>query len=114
MALCEVRTHDNILILTLPLSVDHVVSMTLKTEIQGYIAQKPKSILCDMSQTRYVSSSGLRVFLLIAKEAKVAGIHFGLFAITPFVDHVFGVSGFKALLAFYDSEDAAVRAAMRW
>nr|WP_319376022.1 STAS domain-containing protein [uncultured Methanoregula sp.] len=114
MALCNVRTRDKILIVSLPLSVDHVAAMALEKELRTYLAQKPASLLCDMSGTTYVSSSGLRIFLTMAKMAKVSGIHFGFFSITPFVDHVFKLSGFKALFAIYPTEEDAVRAASAW
>jgi anti-anti-sigma factor len=114
MTVCEVRSHDGIMIVSLPRSVDHVAAMTLEKELLNYIACQPKSLLCDMSGTTYVSSSGLRSFLVIAKKAKVAGIHFGLFSFTPFVNHVFDMSGFKTILAIYETEDAAVRAASAW
>jgi anti-anti-sigma factor len=85
--------------------------MGLEQEIMEYVAQKPKSILWDMSGTRYLSSSALRVILIIAKKTKVNGIHFGLFSTTPFVDHVFDMSGLKPILPVYKSEEEAIRAA---
>jgi anti-sigma B factor antagonist len=102
------------MIVSLPLSVDHVAAMALDNDLRNYLAQKPVSLICDMSGTKYVSSSGLRVFLNIAKTAKVSGIHFGFFSLTPFVAHVFDLSGFRALFAIYPTEEDAVRAASAW
>src|SRR5208337_479433 len=114
MALCAVRTNGEIIIVTLPVSVDHVEAMTLEKELREYVARQPKALLCDMSGTKYVSSSGLRVFLAIGKMAKSSRIHFGLYSLTKFADHIFSMTGFTNLFAIYDTEDAAVRAISKW
>lgn len=108
--MCTVRTKGEIIIVTLPVSLDHVASMTLEKELREYIAGEHRALLCDLSDTRFVSSSGLRVFLVIGKLAKAAGIRFGLFSLTKFVDRIFSMAGFTRLFAIYDTEDAAVRA----
>jgi anti-sigma B factor antagonist len=113
MALCAVRTKGEILIATLPVSVDHVEAMTLEKELREYVAREPQALFCDMSGTKYVSSSGLRVFLAIGKMAKASHVHFGIFSITKFADHIFSMAGFTPLFAIYDTEDAAVRAVSR-
>ena len=113
MALCAAREHDGILIVSLPDSVDHVAALTIEKEFREFVARQPKALLCDMSGTKYVSSSALRIFLATAKAAKGAGTHFGLFSPTSFVDHIIDVSGFAALFPIYDTEEAAVRAVSR-
>ena len=110
ITLCAVRTKGEIIIVTLPVSLDHVAAMTLENELRECVARKPRALLCDLSGTRFLSSSGLRVLLVIGKLAKVAGIRFGLFSLTKFVDHIFSMAGFTRLFAIYDTEDAAVRA----
>ncbi|MGA2160938.1 MAG: STAS domain-containing protein [Methanoregula sp.] len=114
MALCTLREKGNCLIVTLPVSVDHVEAMTLEKELREYVARQPKALLCDMSGTKYVSSSGLRVFLAIGKMAKTSMVHFGIFSLTKFVDHIFSMTGFTQVIAIYDTEEAAVRAVSKW
>jgi anti-sigma B factor antagonist len=113
MALCEVRTRGEITIVVIPPMIDHVAAMTLEKELREFVSRQPKALLCDCSGTKYISSSALRVFLLIAKMAKTANVHFGVFSLTQFVDHIFTVSGFASLFSIYDNEDAAVRAVSR-
>jgi anti-sigma B factor antagonist len=110
ITLCAVRTNGEILIVTMPVSLDHVAAMTLEKELREYVARTPRALLCDLSGTRFLSSSGLRVLLVIGKLAKAAGIRFGLFSLTKFVDRIFSMAGFTRLFAIYDTEDAAVRA----
>jgi anti-sigma B factor antagonist len=113
MGLCTVREQDGILIVVMPTSIDHVAALSLEKEFREFVARQPKALLCDMAETKYISSSALRIFLETAKAAKSTGMHFGLFSLTPFADHIMSVSGFAALFAIYDTEDAAVRAASR-
>jgi anti-anti-sigma factor len=113
MALCEVRTRGEITIVTLPTMIDHVAAMTLEKELRELVARQPKALFCDCAGTKYISSSALRVFLIIAKMAKAAKVHFGVFSLTHFVDHIFSVSGFASLFTIYDTEDSAVKAASR-
>jgi anti-sigma B factor antagonist len=113
MALCTVREKGDCLIVTLPVSLDHVEAMALEKELREYVAREPKALLCDMSGSEYISSSGLRVFLAIGKKAKESHVHFGVFALTKFVDHIISMTGFTQIIAIYDTEEAAVRAVSR-
>jgi len=110
ITLCAVRTKGEIIIVTLPVSLDHMAAMTLEKELREYVARTPRALLCDLSGTRFLSSSGLRVLLVIGKLAKADGIRFGRFSLTKFVDRIFSMAGFTRLFAIYDTEDAAVRA----
>jgi len=112
MTLCEVRTTEDITIVVMPLQIDHIAAMTLDHELQGLIAEKPTGLLLDCSHTKYISSSGLRIILKTAKAVKTGGGRFGVFAITPFVDHIFTMSGFSQLFSIYDTEEAAIRAVL--
>jgi anti-anti-sigma factor len=113
MTLCEIRTVGDIVIVGMPLQADHVAAMGLSEELRPVIDRKPKALLFDFSHTKYVSSSGLRVILTTAKAVKAGGGRFGVFGITPFVDHIFAVSGFSRLFSIYKTEEEAVRAVSR-
>jgi anti-anti-sigma factor len=56
-----------------------------------------KSIVLDMSQVGYVSSSGLRVLLVARREAKERKGNVVLCALTPQVRDVFDMVGFTSL-----------------
>ena len=113
MTLCGVRTSGEITIVVMPLQIDHVAALTLDHELHELAAREPAALLCDFSGTKYISSSGLRVILKTAKTVKVEGGRFGIFSMTPFVGHIFSLSGFSQLLAIYDTEEAAVHAVSR-
>ena len=108
MGLCTVREHDGVLVVALPASVDHVAALTLEKEFREFAARQPKAILCDLTETKYISSSALRIFLTTAKAAKTSGTYFGLFSPTSFVVHIIDVAGFAPLFPTYDTEEAAL------
>jgi anti-anti-sigma factor len=110
MALCEVRTKGEITIVVMPLQIDYVAALELDHELHELAAREPKALLCDFSGTKYISSSGLRIILKTAKTVKTEGGRFGIFALAPFVDHIFTMSGFAQILSIYDNEEAAIRA----
>lgn len=69
-----------------------------------------KKLVVDMAEVAYVSSAGLRVLLLAAKQAKAGGGGFALAAPQPGVMEVLQVSGFHKILAIHPGRDAAVAA----
>jgi len=113
MTLCEVRTNGDITIVVMPLQIDHVAALTLDHELHEFAIRGPKALFCDFSHTKYISSSGLRIILKTAKTVKADNGNFGVFSLTPFVDHIFSMSGFSKVVSIYDTEEAAVRAVSR-
>jgi anti-sigma B factor antagonist len=113
LTLCGVRTSGGIIIVVMPLQVDHVAALTLEHELHELVLREPKALLCDFSAAKYISSSGLRVLLKTAKTVKAAGGRFGIFSLTPFVDHIFTMAGFSQIISIYENEEAAVLEVLR-
>jgi anti-anti-sigma factor len=68
----------------------------------------PAAVIIDCAALEYVSSAGLRVFLLAAKASQRTGISFGLCALMPAVREVFELSGFSRIIAVYSDRTAAL------
>jgi anti-sigma B factor antagonist len=68
----------------------------------------PAALIVDCSALDYVSSAGLRVFLLAARRAQQAGIIFALCALRPAVREVFDLSGFSRIMTVYADRATAV------
>ncbi len=71
----------------------------------------PASVVVDCADLEYVSSAGLRVFLLAAKHSKLAGLPFSICALRPAVRDVFEVSGFARLIPVHTDRAQALSAA---
>jgi anti-anti-sigma factor len=61
----------------------------------------PAALVIDCTALDYVSSAGLRVFLLAAQSARRAGIPFALCALQPRVREVFDLSGFGRMMTLH-------------
>ncbi len=64
-------------------------------------------LVLDFSGVAYISSVGLRVLLLAAKQVKAQQGLIAIAALTPIVTEVFQVSHFNLVLAVYPSVAAA-------
>lgn len=67
-------------------------------------------IVLDLSQLEYVSSAGLRCFMLAVKQAKTFNGRIVVAALQPMVAEIFQISRFDMLLEVFISVEAAVSA----
>lgn len=66
------------------------------------------ALIADMTDVAYVSSAGLRVLLMAAKQAKSRGAHFGLIGPQPSVREVLAMSGFDKIIQVHPDLDTAI------
>ncbi len=68
------------------------------------------AIVLDLSQLEYVSSAGLRCFMLAVKQAKTYDGRIVVAALQPMVAEIFQISRFDLLLEVFATVSAAVNA----
>lgn len=73
-------------------------------------AQKGEVIVLDFAGVDYISSAGLRVLMLAAKEAKTSGSKIAVAALQPLVNEIFEISRFNKVLACHTGVDEAIAA----
>ena len=66
----EVQQIGNATVVSLMERVDSVSCHEVESTLQAVLATNPRQVICEFSATSYISSSGLRVFLLAAKNLK--------------------------------------------
>ena len=66
------------------------------------------AVIIDCAGLDYISSAGLRVFLLAARTAQRAGLSFALCALKPAVREVFDLSGFSRIIVVHADRAAAL------
>lgn len=69
------------------------------------------AVVIDCEGLEYVSSAGLRVFLLAARNAQRTGLNFSVCALQNAVREVFELSGFSRVMAVHPDRAAALTAA---
>lgn len=70
--------------------------------------QGPTRLIVDLSGVQYVSSAGLRVFLMIAKKLQKTQGKLVLCSMGPMVRDVFDIAGFSKILQIESDRPAAV------
>lgn len=85
---------------TLSLSgrLDGLSSPELEQQVSALIASGVRTLTLDLSGLDYVSSAGLRVFIIAAKKLKASNGIAQFTSLTPAVREVFQVSGLLTAL----------------
>lgn len=66
------------------------------------------AIVVDCGALEYISSAGLRVLLVAAKQSRASGGRLALAALRDNPREVFDISGFSAIFAIHPTVEAAV------
>jgi anti-sigma B factor antagonist len=96
------------LILSLTGKLDATTSKAFEDRILGVIDAGEQRVVIDLSQLEYVSSSGLRVFLLAAKRLNSSNGKIALCSLKDHIRQVFDLAGFSSILSIYGSRDEAI------
>jgi len=79
----------------------------------GGAGKPPGAVIVDGARLEYVSSAGLRAFLLTARAAQRSGIAFSLCALQPAVREVFELSGFSRIIPVHADRASALAQAQQ-
>lgn len=88
--------------------LDSVSAAAAEAAIVAEIREGATRLVLDCAALTYVSSAGLRVFLVVAKRMKEIGGRVSLFGLAPAVKEVFAISGFLQILTVCDDREAAL------
>lgn len=91
--------------------LDSHASRDFETRVMRVVDSGAGAMVIDCGGLEYISSAGLRVLLLAAKNLKPAGRKIVLCTLRENVQEVFDVSGFSSLFEVYGTRDAALAAA---
>ena len=93
--------------------LDHDSCEGFRAGLQPFLdsARDGRCIVFDLSALEYVSSAGLRCFLLAAKQAGAQGGKIMIAAMRPLVAEIFQISRFNMLFEIHPTVRAALSAA---
>ena len=97
------------MILALSGKLDATSAKTFEDKILGLINSGAQRLVVDLSQLEYVSSSGLRVFLLAAKHLHRSNGKIALYSLNDHIRQIFDLSGFSSILSIYGSRVEAFK-----
>jgi anti-anti-sigma factor len=87
--------------------LDGASSGEFETRLLGHIDAGDIRLVIDMARLDYVSSVGLRVFMLAAKRLKPLGGRLVVAALQPSIQQVFDMAGFSSIFTIADTPEAA-------
>lgn len=88
--------------------LDNATGPALGSEISKSIADGATRLLLDMADITYISSAGLRIVLIAAKQMKSLGGHLVLCSLNKQTMEIFETSGFTRFIDISTSHDEAM------
>ena len=87
--------------------VDTMTAGDFENKIMEILDGGVKNLLLDCSNLAYISSSGLRVFLVAQKKMMATGGTLKLCCLKPEIKEIFDISGFSSIFSIFpDAENA--------
>jgi anti-anti-sigma factor len=90
--------------------LDFAAAQPFQVQVEAAIAAAGKGVVVDLAPLEYVSSAGLRAFLVGAKAAKAKGVGFAVCNLRPEVQEVFDLTGFGKVVGVHAERTAAIAA----
>lgn len=108
----EIKTQreNRILIANVNGRVDSANAREFENVLSSAISDDDTRVIVDFGGLSYISSSGLRVILLVAKSLRNRNAEFALCSLSSHIGEVFKISGFDKIISIYDSQAEACAA----
>ncbi len=104
------QKESDLMIVSIDGRLDTTNYAELDKELDALLSSGEQNILIDCAGMDYISSSGLRVFLVYLKKTKANGGKIILCNMQSMIQEVFSISGFTSLFTIYESREEAIAA----
>ncbi|MCB1177858.1 MAG: STAS domain-containing protein [Leptospiraceae bacterium] len=103
------KKHDDIIIVYLSGTLDTKLSREVEEDLEQLLHQYPKSdILVNLKDLKYLSSSGLRIFVSLRSAMQESGKNLKLCSIGRAVREVFELTKVAQFFKIYEDEESAL------
>ena len=99
------------IVLSLSGRIDHATAEEFKASLAPHVARCAAGqdrLVLDFTAIEYISSAGLRVLMLAAKQAKAQGGALAVAALQPIVREIFEISRFTLVMKVFTTLDEAL------
>ncbi len=100
---------EGVMVLRLEGKLDTQCSPEAEEHLTRLIKAGETRIIVNLEKIDYISSSGLRVLLVAAKQLKAAGGQLRICGVNDFVKEVFEISGFATIIQTLETEAEALK-----
>jgi len=97
------------LVITVEGRLDTTQSDSFEKQVGETLQDDHKKVVLDCKGLNYISSSGLRVFLILQKKMAAEGGALKICNLQPSIKEIFDMSGFSMIFSIYDDLDAALQ-----
>ncbi|MBA3009405.1 MAG: STAS domain-containing protein [Proteobacteria bacterium] len=102
----EKRVQEGRCVVGLTGRLDAVTAPELEQRLSEIIEDGNLNLVLDLTGLEYVSSAGLRIFLVATKKVKALKGEFCLAGLSGNIKEVIEISGFPSIMPCYDTMDA--------
>lgn len=88
--------------------IDTIHSSVLEDEVNKQFDNGEKNLIFNCAGMNYISSSGLRVFLVAQKKAMALKGKLLLCNMQPSIQEIFRISGFSNLFSIFETQEEAL------
>lgn len=107
MEIAEIRSPEAVT-LALAGRLDGTTASAFETRVLTHIEAGDTNLVLDLADLAYISSVGLRVFLIAAKRVKPVDGRIVLCSLQPSIKQVFDIAGFAGMFTFAATRDEAL------
>lgn len=90
--------------------VDGSNASDFQDAMEAAIGEDDAAVVLNLAQLDYISSAGLRIILLSAKNLRRRDVQFAICSLSASVHELFIISGFDQIIAIHSSTDTALAA----
>ena len=90
--------------------IDSSNSREFHSELEAVVADSDTALVLDFEDVSYISSAGMRVILITAKNLQKSGVKFALCSMHDSIREVFSISGFDKIIPIHNSQAEALSA----
>ena len=105
-----IERHGETLVAVATGRVDSTNAAAFQDELISSIDGDDPSVVLDLGGLSYISSAGLRVILLVAKQLRTKDAQFAVCSPSEPIREIFEISGFAQIIPMHDSQDEAIAA----
>jgi anti-sigma B factor antagonist/stage II sporulation protein AA (anti-sigma F factor antagonist) len=113
MECCTTQEFANVLVVRVHGRIDHTTAKAFENaflpQLDGCIAAH-KKVLFDLSEVPYMSSAGLRVLTVAAKQCRKQNSDIVVAALQPLLQEVFRISRFDTIFKMFQTVQEALEA----
>ena len=99
---------NNFSVLNVEGRIDTTNAPAFEAEIEQIYSSGEKDIIINCNGMKYISSSGLRIFLIAQKRATALHGKLHLCDMQPAIKEIFVISGFSNLFRIFDTQEEAL------